>query len=827
MAKQKSKPITNEIAAASRDVDLFSGYLPIRENPDKVLKTQSGGQGVRIYEDLERDDQVATTLQTRRLAVIGCEWQVDAASDKRADKRVAEFVQQVLEKANFDRVCYDLLQGLLTGYKLSEIIWDVSEGDISIAEFRGREPHRFVFDWADYPRLLTSQNLIEGELLPERKFQSFSYGSSSHNPYGLGLGHKCYWPVWFKKNGIKFWVIFAEKFGSPTAVGKYPVGATEPEQEKLLTAIKSIQQETGIIIPDGMIIELLEAQRAMSGKNTYESLCEYMDRSISKVVLGQTLTTQPGDSGSYALGQVQESVRQDIVKADADLLSERLNKQVVRWICDYNFPPEMLVNGYPTVWRRTEPEQDLKALADRDKLIIVDMGLGKFVPLSYLSETYGIPLAKDVDPDQVIGTGGVISTDAGIQDGRPGGSPLGGGDQNLSFAEGDSGDVIDSTSAAASQKAASFVNTSRISAIIQAGTLTATQAPIQQILPALDIPGLEETLTRSMFFIVGNGYLQAQGETLTPALSQKERGQSFAGAILPRPLEKKRGQSFAGAILPRPLGEGRGEGVNGGRPKNFAEPDISVFNLPFDEAVAYFARKGVVLSPNSWRQLWQDAHARAFTVARVTAADVVTDIQSELQRALAEGRTLNDFINDLEPTLERRGWLTPTGEGALITLPDGTVQKRLTPWRLETIFNTNLSSAYSVGRYEQIMQVADRRPWWQYMTVGDSHVRPEHAALHGLVWRYDHPVWDRIYPPNGFNCRCYIKTLSNGQLDGQSITPETAGAPIQPDEGWDYNVGKAGLAAWQPDLSAYPEEVRNFLANELRKIPSPPGRGSG
>ena len=401
-ARPAIRPLVNEIAPTRKDVDLFYGWLGIRENPDKLLRAEARGRGVRVYEELERDDQVFAGLQTRRLAVIGREWEVIPKSGSSQDRRVADFVQSALEETNFDAACFELLQGLLTGFKISEIMWEASEGQVWIREFRGREPHRFTFDWEDRPRLLTAGSPIEGEALPERKFQIFRYGASSHNPFGLGLGYRLYWPVWFKKNAIKFWMIFAEKFGSPTAVGKYPPTATGAERDKLLEAIDAIQQETGIIAPQDMTIELLEASRS-SSINTYADLCEFMNRAIAKVILGQTLTSDTADSGAYALGKVHNEVRLDIVKADADALCEALNRQAVRWLCQLNFPPETLRNGYPKVWRRVEAERNLKELAERDRILLKDLGLAARTPLSYLSETYDIPLAED--GQEVAGAG--------------------------------------------------------------------------------------------------------------------------------------------------------------------------------------------------------------------------------------------------------------------------------------------------------------------------------------------------------------------------------------------------------------------------------------
>jgi uncharacterized protein with gpF-like domain len=180
-------------------------------------------------------------------------------------------------------------------------------------------------------------------------------------------------------------------------------------------------------------------------------------------------------------------------------------------------------------------------------------------------------------------------------------------------------------------------------------------------------------------------------------------------------------------------------------------PEAAYGSLPFEEAIAYFRSKGYALSPESWRDVWQEAHARAFTVARVTEMDVLEDIRREVDKALASGTSLQQFQADARKMLERKGWFAPSGVDAEITLPDGTVMKRLTPWRLETIYRTNLQTAYAVGRYRQMEEVKAARPYWQYKTRPVADSRPEHLAQEGKVYHADHPFWDEWYPPNGFN----------------------------------------------------------------------------
>lgn len=376
------KPVTDEVAVAAKDIDIFAGYLGRLENPDPTLPSEGRGKGLKLYDEVARDAHAGSVLQTRALSIAGLEWEVIPADDSAKAQAIAEFVQDALDNTNLTQAIQELMQAVLYGFYVAEVLWSVRDGAWVPARLITKHPRRFVFTPERELRLLTRASMITGEVVPERKFIVFTCGSSD-NPYGQGLGQSIWWPVWFKKNGIKFWMQFLDKFGSPTPKGTYPAGATKEQKDTLLAAIEAIHQETGVIIPEGMAIELLEAAR--SGQVSYEAMCEYMDRQISKRVLGQTLTTEVGDSGSYAASQTHEEVRDDIRTADADLLCECLNESLVRWLVDLNFPDRL----YPWFGLRTDDRKDLKAQAETDRIVIREMGLP--VAVDYFYEMYGYP----------------------------------------------------------------------------------------------------------------------------------------------------------------------------------------------------------------------------------------------------------------------------------------------------------------------------------------------------------------------------------------------------------------------------------------------------
>lgn len=357
----------NEIASISRDplLPLFSGLM---RQQDDTLATRGQGKGIKLYEEIERDPHAFACLHKRKMAVIKWPWEVTPASDSPADQHAAEVVRIQLAALNFDATCLGLLDAINKGYAVGEIMWQRSGTEIEAIDILLRNQGRFWFGKNAELRLKTLENLMPGEEMPDRKFIVHSVGSKDSNPYGSGLGSKLFWPVWFKRQGITFWLTFLDKFGSPTAVGKYPNGTQPPEQQKLLDALSAISQDAGVTIPEGMVIELLEATRG--GNAGYEDMCRYMDEQISYCVLGEAAGAKNSGGAMASAAITRNEVRLELVQFDADMLSATLNRTLVKWITEYNVPGARA----PTVWRKIVEAEDIKARAERDK-ILFDMGM--------------------------------------------------------------------------------------------------------------------------------------------------------------------------------------------------------------------------------------------------------------------------------------------------------------------------------------------------------------------------------------------------------------------------------------------------------------------
>lgn len=375
------RPEMREVATTRDGRDITRGYvdpLMLQQPTDSVLRLRGNGD-YEIYKEVLRDDQVASCFAQRRLAVVACELQVDAGGTGRADKKAADFMREQLDGMAFDKATDKMLYGVYYGYAAAEIMWGRDGNNVVVDEIKVRDRRRFGFDGYGQLRLKTNA-APDGELLPPKKFWSFCTGADHDDePYGLGLAHWLYWPVFFKRAGIQYWMVFLERFGQPTTVGKHPVNATPQEKQKLLDALEAIATDTGITIPQGMEVEFLEAAR--SGTADYVQLCEYMDAAITKIILGQTASTQ-GTPGRLGNDDLQGDVRADLIRADADLVCESFNHSAVEWLTEWNFPGAKP----PRVFRVTDPEEDLTQRADRDTKIY-NMG---FKPtLEYIREQYG------------------------------------------------------------------------------------------------------------------------------------------------------------------------------------------------------------------------------------------------------------------------------------------------------------------------------------------------------------------------------------------------------------------------------------------------------
>ncbi len=189
--------------------------------------------------------------------------------------------------------------------------------------------------------------------------------------------------------------------------------------------------------------------------------------------------------------------------------------------------------------------------------------------------------------------------------------------------------------------------------------------------------------------------------------------------------------------------------------------------LPPKETIDFFSQKGYKIG-FSWEHVWQQEHQAAFTVAKVMQLDILRDIRSGVDSALADGATFETFRKNLKPLLLEKGWwgkaemIDPlTGESKLVQL--GSTR------RLRTIFDTNLRTSYSEGQWERIQSAKKNFPYLRYDANNSEHPRMQHSGWDNLVLPADDPFWQAHYPVKAWGCKCNVTQFNKKMLDQRGL----------------------------------------------------------
>ncbi len=307
--------------------------------------------------------------------------------------RIAEAVEDVLENlSDFENVLYELLDALGKGVSIAEVMYAFEGREIRPVELRFRPQQAFRFGTMTGPQtgpLRLGVIGAEDEIMPLNKFVVHSFRPHLGNRWGRPLGRRCFWPTWFKRQTIRFWLKFTEK-GTGTVVAKYPAGSSADEKNLALQTAEAVNDETAVAIAETFVVELLEHAR-QGGVGIYKALAEgYANSEVSKIVLGQVLTSAGSDegSGSRALGEVHNEVRAEKIGVDAQSLMRVVNEQVIGPFVTLNFGPNV---ERPKWVIDYEQDEDLAALAERDERLV---RTGVAIPASYFHDRYQLPVPE-------------------------------------------------------------------------------------------------------------------------------------------------------------------------------------------------------------------------------------------------------------------------------------------------------------------------------------------------------------------------------------------------------------------------------------------------
>ena len=342
--KTSAKTLGVHVASRGRSPD-FSAlglYLP---NPDPILKKL--GKDTATYRDLLSDAHVGGMVRRRKSVVRSMEWrladgkQSESSNGRQVQKASPRAMAQgydALEALDMDALIVDILSATLFGWTPIELMWQRGTGKGAGGAWlpsaaMAKPQEWFHFDPEGQLRFKSREHPMFGEALQPRKFLLPRQDASYANPYGFADLSMCFWPTTFKRGGLKFWVTFAEKFGTPFIVGKQPRGAAKEDADKLLDQLEEMVQDAVAVIPDDASVEITQASGKSDAAGAYKELLMFCRSEVSIALLGQNQSTEASSTNASATAGLE--VGKDLRDGDARLVEATIN-QLLRWVTDLN-----------------------------------------------------------------------------------------------------------------------------------------------------------------------------------------------------------------------------------------------------------------------------------------------------------------------------------------------------------------------------------------------------------------------------------------------------------------------------------------------------------
>ncbi|KVK40097.1 hypothetical protein L905_10185 [Agrobacterium sp. TS43] len=417
MAKKKKQKISRHLASSMKDQDgkvvsvaelteeaagaqvggvrqWISGHPADGMTPIKlasILRAADNGE-VEAYFELaedieERDSHYLAQLATRRRSVAQLPITVTSASDSEEHKKHAQFLREWIETGVLRSSLFDMLDAIGKAISVLETDWHHKNGNILPRALIWRTQRWFTFDRVDGETPLLREGVAGQPLIPH-KFIVHRSKAKSGLTIRSGIARVAVWLWMFKSFTVKDWAVFMQNYGQPLRIGKYGRGATEQEKDVLWRAVSGIAGDCAAIIPREMLIEFQEVGSKSSSTDMYERRADWHNREISKLILGQTTTTD-AVSGGHAVAKEHRLVQEDIERSDALDASDTLNAQLVPNIIAFNFGPQ---EEYPKIHIGRPDEVPLKDFAEAFEKLAPH---GLTAEVSFMRDRLGIPAPKE------------------------------------------------------------------------------------------------------------------------------------------------------------------------------------------------------------------------------------------------------------------------------------------------------------------------------------------------------------------------------------------------------------------------------------------------
>jgi phage gp29-like protein len=400
----KVKRADRQTAAAMAEPIGEAGYGTVRSNwpapvissltPDKLavaLRQAWDGdfeQLMIIATEMEmREPHYRAQIGIRKDIVEEIEAIIEAVDDSEEEGKIADAVRALVARPQFNTLVKDLMDGIAKGFAVSRIDWDPSSGQWIPEAYTWIDQRFFRFDRETGTKIgLRDASAPDGLPLEPNRFIVHEPRLISGLTFRSGLIWSACWLFMMKNFTWRDWMLFLETYGIPIRLGKYPSGTTDTEKSTLLRAVRNIAGDAAAIIPETMQLELLETKGA-ANPQAHEKLCRYVDEQLSKLIVGQTMSSDSGSS--LAQAEVHERLRLTIGRKDAKALAATIQRDLIIPFVTLNFKAR---KAYPEFTLPVSDSEDTKLLIETTKTF-VEMG-GK-VSMKKMRDRLGIDDPED------------------------------------------------------------------------------------------------------------------------------------------------------------------------------------------------------------------------------------------------------------------------------------------------------------------------------------------------------------------------------------------------------------------------------------------------
>lgn len=177
---------------------------------------------------------------------------------------------------------------------------------------------------------------------------------------------------------------------------------------------------------------------------------------------------------------------------------------------------------------------------------------------------------------------------------------------------------------------------------------------------------------------------------------------------------------------------------------------------PVPQSAIDFLKSKGVKAGFSYKDVWQQEHSLAFTVAKMMEVDLLAHVRDSIAQAVQDGTPFDEWAKNIKPTFEQSGWIAHVGTDEV-------------PSRLQKIYDTNTRMARANGQADRIQRTKDVLPYLKYELGPSEEHRTEHAAWAGTILPVDDAWWGTHTPPLGYGCKCRIRQLTPSEAGRDGV----------------------------------------------------------